>query len=430
MRDGPGAVPRSDGGSQSRLKAPRRGSPGGRAIFDRLCRGAVALAILLCLTPLCRAEAPATAKIRTEDPPRPAGQRHDKAKEVPVTGVKAVAVDVDGSSFLLDDDGSVRAFLKFDSGYLQHPYVMYALSDIVSLAPYGAVRRDGKVFTWDLLPQHPQHRCIGSGSERECEVNTSVRGVYTSPEMVEGIDNAVSIVAVEHYFLARLADGRVVEWGRPLGRNVAGRVPQDPSNQKIPPHVIPELSDVAAIAVADGRAAALTRSGDVFVWDSGAPKPALLYSSPDVKHVALSLDHTLILTKDGHVLYWGQCWCQDDKSGHYNKASYVARYVDETDNVSAIAAEGTRPDHYAIYIRRDGTVWSVYPPDPSEHHCFPAFFEPGNPWIRAKQNPGMTVPAISAGLGNGVFLVVGADHSLWKRSTSHKRLELTPFMER
>ncbi len=94
----------------------------------------------------------------------------------------------EGSAFVLDEKGSVWSFSGgFERPLFDGPFKMDGLSDIVDIAPFAAVRKDGKVLTWRLGPQ-PNVTC-----SETCGPIQPV-GTYTSPTIVDGIEGAVKIV--------------------------------------------------------------------------------------------------------------------------------------------------------------------------------------------------------------------------------------------
>ena len=319
-------------------------------------------------------------------------------------GVQAMAGDIDDKFFILDDNGDVfdvssgYVFESDNASSVATPYKIKGLNQIVSLAPYGVVRKDGKVLTWDLL------RKRGRGDS------------YTIPKIVNGISRALKIAALDHYYLVLLEDGRVVEWGRPLYYK----------SKSIPLHIIPGLHDVLEISVSYSAALVLTKSGEVFGWDSGHPTPFLIYSGGNVKSISQGEGYRLVLTKDGHVLYWSVEYPIGPVPTSLPPCTKLMGYVDEIDNVAGIYADHGRYAAPSLYIRMDGSVWSVYAPDPSVQHCFHAYFDPEKSWVRSRKVLGMTVAALTAGIGEGGGMVIGIDHTLWMENSvdmNHPKLE-------
>ena len=97
--------------------------------------------------------------------------------------------------------------------------------------------------------------------------------------------------------LAVTADGRVVDWGRPLHPSRDDRYVRKPARL---------LRDVRAVAAGGWHYLALTGDGRVVAWGDNYGRqcdvPAKL---PPVEAVAASFYHSLAVTADGRVAAWG-----------------------------------------------------------------------------------------------------------------------------
>jgi len=328
-------------------------------------------------------------------------------------GIRAFVGDGETSAFILDDQGSVWAFHKADTD--QEPYKLPGLDHIVSLAPYGAVRGDGKVLTWNLA-QRPVQKC----RFRPCELDTSIDGTYTYPEVVQNIDNGISISSksyllngnVQRSFLVVLSDGRVAGWGDPIAWLSM--------DQAISPMVLPGLTDIKSVSVSGANAVALSRTGDVYAW--GLPKGSdrfgaefrdkrisskenvALYTNHDAVQVATWGNYVIVLNNSGNSFYWGSC---SSPLGEEVAESMLKRTKDSFSNIKEMYfSSSTLP----IYIRVDGTVWEARPPFPADTYCAAQHQGPNGKEARVRQIPGMPIPADHMVGG----LVIGSDGSLWE----------------
>jgi alpha-tubulin suppressor-like RCC1 family protein len=96
--------------------------------------------------------------------------------------------------FLLDDNGNVWA-----SKNLFSYFKLENLRNIIKLAPYIAVDKDGQVFTWALDKK--------TKAEEE-ELNP----VYTVPKRVEGIRGATQIAYSDYHFVVVQDNRDIMEW--------------------------------------------------------------------------------------------------------------------------------------------------------------------------------------------------------------------------
>lgn len=154
-----------------------------------------------------------------------------------------------------------------------------------------------------------------------------------------GLTNVKAVAGGGGFSLVLKADGTVVAWGKPDGRN---------NNAIVVP---PGLSNVTAAAAGSSHALALTSAGRVVAWGYGifgeTNVPADLSK---VTGIAAGSAHSLALRSDGTVVAWGP-----DFGGATNVPAGLA-------DVKAIAAGGG----YSLALRQDGTVaaWGSHPPVP------------------------------------------------------------------
>lgn len=323
-------------------------------------------------------------------------------------GVVEVAAGVeyngDNIPFVLDEYGSVWSFLDPDE--LKDPFRIEGLHDIVKITSYGALRRDGRVFTWRLGPQ----------DEEYLRTRGYRKGTVTSPKMVKGIFNAVSIDGTGRRFLALLANGTLMEWSD---------TPPPPSRKSYGPRPVPGITDVVAMT-ANGGGLVVTRDGNVRGWGVNSvgelgqtrrleiipsSESISVYEGGDATSVMRVSGYSIVLTRDGHLKYWGSCIADSVSNRRTRLESDVAGYVGDIDNVASI--HGLEIHRYFLVIRRDGSVWSALPPDPANPPCSGSTSKPKAPNYHLE---GLPVPIITGQLTTWGALLVGADHSLWYHS--------------
>ena len=125
---------------------------------------------------------------------------------------------------------------------------------------------------------------------------------------------AMSLAVGEYLWLARMNDGTVWSWGR-NDRGQSGKPAGAPEGTPAP---IPGLADVVEVAAKSDHACAVQASGKLVCWGSdekgqlglGAPTlgtdhvpPTVVPGIDDVVDVAVGMDHTCAVRRDGTV------WC-------------------------------------------------------------------------------------------------------------------------
>lgn len=182
-----------------------------------------------------------------------------------------------------------------------------------------------------------------------------------------------AVQAAVHQYTAfvLLEDGSVMGWGlnmyESLGVPAAVMRERDTTDT---PKPIPGLRDIVQIAATYGHAVALRRDGAVFGWgetvsglrgtpdvsNADARRPSPVTQVPgiaDIVQVATAARHSLALTRDGHVVAWGENGKGELGSGETG-APRGPGVVVSLDGVIAIAAGGST----SVALKRDGTVWA------------------------------------------------------------------------
>jgi alpha-tubulin suppressor-like RCC1 family protein len=227
------------------------------------------------------------------------------------------------------------------------------------------VRADGSVLTWGNSPGGliPAPRVVDlPGKVLRVAVGGAANGGFTAYALLE--------------------DGTVVSWGGndegQLGNGVVGaNVPLGTyPKASATPVKVTGLSNIVDIGAGTKHAVALRQDGTVWAWgrrDDGtlgdgdtlpagslrvlsAMAPVRVPGVEGITKIAVSANHTLALTRDGHVMAWGT-----NRSGELGVGTRVIGWtavrVSGLDDVVEIAA-GTAGSHgVSGAVRRDGTVW-------------------------------------------------------------------------
>jgi alpha-tubulin suppressor-like RCC1 family protein len=298
------------------------------------------------------------------------GTTTDSAAFVQVPGLSDVLAIAAGQfhSLALDGSGRVWAFGQNLAGQLGDgttttslvPKLAPALTDVVAIAAGRshslAVKADGTAVAWG-----------DNGSGRLGDGTTITR---TSPVPVAGLSQATALAAGDDHSLALTADGHVLSWGD----GSDGQLGDGAYATRYTPAVIPGLSGIAQIGAGRNYSLALKTdgrpSGSIWTWGSGTNGrlgyPASSVNRPGlvvdgVMAAATGLQHTLVLTRDGRVLAWG------DGSGFNGRLGDGVRVVRDhpvqvvgLDDAVALSA-GV---YHSAAIHADGGVstWGYYVP--------------------------------------------------------------------
>jgi hypothetical protein len=179
---------------------------------------------------------------------------------------------------------------------------------------------------------------------------------------------------------------------------------------------------VKKIAITGSSIVALYNDGKILGWGlsptgqtrKDAAGKQVSFNVANAVDVYLNKFHTVVLTEDGHAVYFGGCDL-DEKDFYGNKIppwGVVSGALGPVSDVAAIAmAENDNQDR-DVFLRKDGSVCEAYAPVPlgmKDTYCgYNAAISKGPLCLRGK------VPIIKLAKGhyNGVF-PLGIDHQLW-----------------
>ncbi|MGV3588844.1 MAG: T9SS type A sorting domain-containing protein [Adhaeribacter sp.] len=197
-----------------------------------------------------------------------------------------------------------------------------------------AVSADGKVYGWGSGPNDQ----LGNGSASSTTpVNISESGALARKKIV-------SVATGRYRALALDAEGNVYSWGE---------------NNRILPQQVAGLSGITAIAVGLSHSLALKSDGSVYAWGFGgdgqlgtgifndkyeafSSSTPLLVGISEVIAISAGSNHSLALTSDGTVYFWG--------------ASVTAVPL-KVNTLTEVAAIASGYNHF-IALKSDGTVYT------------------------------------------------------------------------
>ncbi|MCW7470253.1 RCC1 domain-containing protein [Leptospira kanakyensis] len=209
------------------------------------------------------------------------------------------------------------------TGDLTNPKItkLSTISNVVSIGfnqnSSLAITEDGSVWTWGANAVGQ----LGMGNIGDLQAAATDAGPRNPPRKVPGITNAVMGVYGFDHVLVLKKDGTVVSFGSnsvgQLGNGTGGAGTYSAN----PVNVIGLPTDIIQVIGGSDHSAALTKSGDVYVWGkdqygnlgdgvlgtstevNGTPKK--VGSLSGIIHIATGRDHIIALKNDGTVYAWG-----------------------------------------------------------------------------------------------------------------------------
>jgi alpha-tubulin suppressor-like RCC1 family protein len=185
-----------------------------------------------------------------------------------------------------------------------------------------------------------------------------------NPVSVQGLTNVTAIASGEFHSLALLSDGTVVGWGSNFDGALGSELESERTNVPVP---VEGLSEVTAIAagvdfslarLANGRVMAWGRNNDGQLGNGTTTKsyaPVEVTGLEHVKAVSAGFAHSLALLEDGRVMAWG-----DNAQGQLGDESTTNRSVpvevQGLSEVVAIAAGGFEDGEQSLALLKNGTV--------------------------------------------------------------------------
>ncbi|BDA78260.1 hypothetical protein LPTSP3_g11900 [Leptospira kobayashii] len=231
-----------------------------------------------------------------------------------------------------------------------------------------AIKSDGTVWAWGANAQGQ----LGQGDNVELETSATTAGPRHPPREVPGISNAVMGSFGFNHAVVLKSDGSVVAFGQnnvgQLGNGATGL--SSTSYSANPVTVVGLPTDVIQVIAGSEHSAALTSTGDVYVWGrnqygnlgdgvigtatavTSAPKK--ITSISGIKQIANGRDHILALKSDGKVYSWGLGASGQLGTGGSGSPTPVATptLVNNISNATSVWANGTQ----SFAILSDGTV--------------------------------------------------------------------------
>jgi alpha-tubulin suppressor-like RCC1 family protein len=220
-------------------------------------------------------------------------------------------------SLSLKNDGTVWAWGNNNSGELGNgtgnglslvPVQVNNLINVIAISSgYShnlALKSDGTVWAWG----YNGYGQIGIGSLTPLFV--------TAPVQVSNFTDVIAIAGGYNHSLALKSDGTVLAWGN----NSSGQIGigSNTPSTVISPMQVSNLTNVIAIAGADGHSLALKNDGTVWAWgfnsqgqlgngnNTESHVPVQVSNLSGVAAIAAGRNHSLVRKNDGTVWTWGQ----------------------------------------------------------------------------------------------------------------------------
>jgi hypothetical protein len=340
-----------------------------------------------------------------------------------------VVMDAIAVAFVLDDKGDVWAFEQPNvaTGAEKLP----ALHDVVQIAPFAALTRDGQVYVWYM----GQHTVWGvSEGVKQAE--------YTTPQLVRGLTNVTylsSAMGRPYWHFAAVEQGeRVYEWDAHTNWNTdTGAIGQPNFSD---PVLVFSHPDIIGVATNGMTTVVLIKNGPVIGWgqdqglgpqtdvmsDISPYRPRRISLKWPAASVHLSSNHLIILTNDGTARFWGGCEPREPPLAVIDGLDGEAISISD---IVAVSASFDDDNLFSdAFLRRDGSVWLGHAPAPAGDKASDCRNHSGrDPPGDMVRLGGMTVPAVSVAIGGylGMFpiMAIGADHTLW--GTSYSKQDFT-----
>lgn len=180
----------------------------------------------------------------------------------------------------------------------------------------------------DQISTGESHTCARTGGEVRCwgdnrwgqlgdsdtDVGTGSSAESHQPVSVDGITDAIQLVASSKYNCVLNADGSVNCWGR----NYDGQLGDGTTSDRNTPVTVDGLPTAVSIALGSAHTCALTEDGAVWCWGNAgagalghgplyadALVPGMVQDLAPATAIALGQAHSCALTEDGGVWCWG-----------------------------------------------------------------------------------------------------------------------------
>jgi hypothetical protein len=336
-----------------------------------------------------------------------------------------------GVAFLLDSNGHVWTLRKtIDMN--ETPIRAFKLSNlkgITKLAPYIAIDKSGRVFTWALDEKTLLPDPNTPPEERNPE---DVNIVCTTPTPVRDVNNATLVAYDDNHFVVVENDKDILEWHRmpvqkqePTKKGALNLKEFMGSERLGPIKKIYSHDGVKSLAITGRSVIALFNDGQILGWGltqagqtCGDTKSKIVsFDIPDAENVYLNDFRTIVLRKDGHLIYYGGCGFNHDIP-----QGVITNAIGKISNVKELTMSSNDSFWPDLFIKKDGSVWQSYAPVPSGFEntwCGRYAHWAETAWSKGVRQVDVSVPALKVvATYQNNYLVLGEDHHLWNPFSS------------
>ena len=330
--------------------------------------------------------------------------------------------------FMLDDAGHVWGFRDPFINDMTELVQIRGLEHIKKIAPYMALDDQGQVYTWDLVDEQWKEDALKRTNYTQAKVLPSINGATDIAHCIYKGANGYAVVN----------GNRIVTWDETFA--------SDPSGNTVTKYgAIKEIysgKNVLRLASWEGQGrilpkvtlVSLLEDGTVLGWGvnefgqetfAGGERVEL-GKFPNAVDIAMNDRYTMVLTKEGGVLYWGGC----DHHGFNNNGKpwewgHIKEKQGAINGVQSFAISVVGPSVFDAFLKSDGTVWLSRPPIPEDappDQCGRYFADPSErnffDYSKTAQCFGEKERATQVVEGDGAIFLLDAKHRLWTMRTS------------
>jgi len=331
--------------------------------------------------------------------------------------MKSVVMDDDSIPFVLDTNGDVWAF--------KHPldpseaFKLPKLHHIKKILPYLALSDDGHVYTWALSEKNQFPVIVDDPPELGDAKMKAFQAIYDAPKELKDLSNVSDIDEGNGHFAAIVNHNQIYEWG-----NIS---PLKKINFMPTPKLTYTHDGINSIATDNATTIVLLNNKTIVGWgfnyarlgsdtteEFSPQNPAIIKAPESITRVFLT-SHTIALSDNGNVYFWGDCWIKKDA-----KVQGIKGVLGVVNGVADMTVDKIDDNRFPnAFVKKDGSVWLAVAPEPENtDRCQDASNTDiiDTPSVPIK---GMPTKALTIAMGgDGLMtpyniIALGIDNTLW-----------------